>query len=245
MSYQPWLAGTLAMAMLAGVSQAQHADIEIELDGTAIEIHEPHVDEELWTSILTNPATQFSTADWPAPTTIFPGIEAEDGSFPAASGNIYFQPLSQLYFHDGTAGGPVGNTPADEQIVLLRSSSDAVAVSNAGPATLAGGDLQVKVGAIDGDGGLHAHLTFELNRAGGSGNPAVGAYLMQLQVNADNFDSSEPMWALWNHGLSEAEFGNALAASEQFTGVPEPTTLAVVGIGSLLMLARRRTARRA
>jgi len=108
MSNQPWLAGTLAMAMLAGVSQAQHADIEIELDGTAIEIHEPHVDEELWTSILTNPATQFSTADWPAPTTIFPGIEAEDGTFPDASGNIYFQPLSQLYFHDGTAGGPVG-----------------------------------------------------------------------------------------------------------------------------------------
>ncbi len=92
------------------------------------------------------------------------------------------------------------------------------------------------IGAAGSTGYFHQHANFQL-----SSSAPVGAYgfLMSLNTDATGIGNSDPFWMIFNYGMDEPGFHNAISA---FTAVPEPSSLlALAGIAAIGCLSRRRT----
>lgn len=103
------------------------------------------------------------------------------------------------------------------------------------------------IDTADGSGHIHRHLFFDLVEDAG-GNAEVGAYGVMFQIHSDRNTGggpdgtmdvvSDPFWIVFNHGMDDEDFENALSAF----GVPEPGSLTFLLLGGIGLLSRRRRA---
>jgi len=231
-----------AVAVVLGTvasAHAQHSDVEFLFENGRIEVEfgdEGQVFEG-----------EFPTSGLEEQFTDDPGFAQEDGTDPFPTDTLIdYNILGPLVYHNGSGFLPV---PAGAQIQIDDNPSGSLTVTDAtvGPVTGPG-----VVGTANGG---HAHIDFTLQPGefDTGNNPPAGAYglLMELTAVQDNANldpvpgvgNSDPFFIVFNFGLDEPVFETAVGDFASI--VPEPTTLAVVGVGSMLMLARRRTARRA
>ncbi|MFW5682248.1 MAG: PEP-CTERM sorting domain-containing protein, partial [Phycisphaeraceae bacterium] len=94
----------------------------------------------------------------------------------------------------------------------------------------------VYIGNTDEDGGLHAHVDWFLADA----PPEPTALLMEIEVFADGYETSEPLPLLFNYGMDEEAFEDAVYAAAEAYNIPEPGTAVLMGLGLTAVLAGRR-----
>lgn len=98
---------------------------------------------------------------------------------------------------------------------------------------------EVFIGTTDSEGGLHAHVDWFLD--GAPANPT--AFLMEIEVLADGYETSEPLPVLFNYGMDEEAFEDAVYAAAEAYSIPEPGTAVLVGLGLTAVLVGRRRRR--
>jgi len=159
-----------------------------------------------------------------------PGFDSGDGTFLAGT-IINYTALGSLKYWNGSAWH--ATVPANEFVRMDGNLGEETFWTVSGVT----GDITGLVGQAGANGKIHEHLDLRVGRAG-AGVPAVGAYLFQLQLTADNgYLPSMPYYMAMNRGLSVDAFETAVAA------VPEPQTWALMlgglVIGALALRNRR------
>jgi hypothetical protein len=164
--------------------------------------------------------------------------------FDILSGAPYGLPANLTYWN-GTGSPHFGMVPNGETLRLDLAGGLADATAGSGNAFIPGFDI----GTLDSTGDLHIHLSSFIQGSGGN-NPANGIYMMVLDPSTDmpGIAAAKPIFVLWDNGLGD---GPQLAAAVNFaqaTFVPEPSSLALVCIGSVgvglaVWRARRRRCR--
>jgi hypothetical protein len=102
------------------------------------------------------------------------------------------------------------------------------------------------------NGSLHAHLDWFLELPSGARTGSAGAYLLELRMTAEGYRPSDPFMIMFKRGISDAEFGQALAARiiapavvlppvvRPPAAVPLPASGILLGFGMVsLVLARK------
>ena len=171
-----------------------------------------------------------------------PGVNqtAGVGNLPVGD-PIRYNILSSLLYWDGN--GPVNFVAPPEQtyMTLLVGSSLKTLTGTSGPQT---GSLIQTIG----DGGfVHKHFTTSLYAAPGAGNipdigdltyiePTTGIYAFSMELTltvSGKTYVSDPLWIVWNNGMSEEVHDAAMAA------VPEPASIVLLLAGGLAVFRRR------
>lgn len=160
-----------------------------------------------------------------------PGYDSEDGTF-AAGAIINYAALGSLSYWNGTQW--LASVPGSEYVRLTGNFGEESRWTVAGTT----GDLSGLIGQAGADGKIHEHLDMAVARVGG-GAPAVGAYLIQLQLTSSSYLSSVPYYIALNRGLSEEDFETAIGA---LGPVPEAQTwlMMAAGLGLVGLRLRRR-----
>jgi hypothetical protein len=160
--------------------------------------------------------------------TQFPGISgAVSGptAVPAGS-SISFGIAGPVTYWDGT--GAVAFGPSPETISV--SAGLNVATSGAGPV-----DGFTVVASVPSSDGWHTHPGYTLN-PDGLGQYWDGVFVLPLTFTNGALTPA-PAWLVFGQNVSDATLTQAVTAVT--AAVPEPTSLAVLGTG-LLLLAKRR-----
>ena len=138
----------LAVVLMASLAQAQHTDIEIEVEAGMLAT-DPRVGEG-----------EFGEAPNPANVADEPGIEADDGVLMPGD-VIGFNAVdilgSNLWYWDGT--GPVNFGASPTNLTIEHPVTNATAVLDSADSGGVGG---FTIGAADALGGLHQDLDFVL-----------------------------------------------------------------------------------
>ncbi len=229
------LAFAAAGALTLGQSaMAVHSDIEFKYDGGKIAIEFGDEGQVFEGDFPTTGSFEQFTDD--------PGFASEvDEGLGINPGDIIdYNILGPLKYHNGTAFATVP-TGASIRIDDNPTGSLTVDALTTGPVSGPG-----VIGDADGDGDVHSHIDFTLQPGefDTSNNPPAGAYslLMELTTDADGIANSDPFYIVFNFGLAEGENGPFETAVGDFAAlIPEPTSLAIAGLGGLLLLSRRRT----
>ena len=84
-------------------------------------------------------------------------------------------------------------------------------------------------------GGLHQHISFQLDPLS-LDSPEYGAYglLMELTTHVDSpvgLSNSDPFYLVFNFGLDDSQFDDALGAFA--AQVPEPASYGLVGLAAV------------
>jgi len=235
-----WAVAGLAAAGLTLAAEAEHSDIEVFNDNGSLVVE----GGSLFEGEFGDAGTPFAT--------INPGFASEpdeaaaDGFSTLPDGEqISFNILKGLFFWDGSQVAPV---PADHFLRVQQGSLSSVIRDVDGTTGFQNGFIFGEEGDATGGsleepepGGFHAHLTFELLKNGSSVPEAgtdAGAYGLVMELDGSTLDESNPFGVLLNFGLEESDFE---AAESDFAAfIPEPASLALVGLGGLMILARRR-----
>ncbi len=146
---------------------------------------------------------------------------------------IDYNILGPLGFHDGTG---FATAPTGAAVLIEDNPGGTLAVSETTTGPITGPGV---IAVADGGGAVHAHIDFTLDPET-LDTPEFGAYglLMQLTTDASGVADSDPFYIVFNFGLTEPVFENAVGDFASI--VPEPASLVVAGIGGLMMLTRRR-----
>lgn len=165
-----------------------------------------------------------------------PGWVINSGGFSAGE-NLWFRALGTLRYWNPTikqwslppAGERVryyGAIPGD---LFLEGNEDKLEEHKQGTIWAANsltGPIDSPIDQADSNGGIHTHLDFCLEAADGdcsipgvghTGNPAVGGYLIELQLFSDansagKYTPSRPIQVMLNNGLDASECGAAISA---------------------------------
>lgn len=161
-----------------------------------------------------------------------PGFDSEDGAFGAGT-LLQYQAVGNLQFWNGSAWSAA--VPLGEYVRLDGNLGEESRWTVGGIA----GDASGLIGQAGATGKVHEHLDIRVARDT-AGAPSVGAYLIQLQVQAEGYATSDPFFVVFNRGLAAPAFEGALQALT--TPVPEPGTwaLMVTGLAVVGAAARRR-----
>lgn len=230
------IAGALALAPVSAWAQhdhgdSDHPDIEVELEGGEIVTHPEsanlYVNHESFA--FTKPTTV-----WRA---IFPGFEGE------GLGNVVTYDLISVgpfyVFDDSQPDGSKFAAAGDEFLRIINADvTDQIDVT--GTSSLQ--TLVAGIGTTDSDGDLHQHPTFQL-RTTGAGDPADGGYLAEFQIASTGLTTSESFWVLFQKGIDDPTYDDMIHEAEEQFGlvvIPEPTTLALLGLAGVVMTTRRR-----
>jgi len=228
-------AGTLTLGHAA---YAQHSDVDFAFENDRIEVE-------------FGPEGQVFEGEFPTSGSLSeqftddPGFAQEDDTpdFPTGT-NIDYNILGPLRYHDGTSFAAV--TPGVQiQILDNLSGSGPLTVTDATAGPVSG------PGVIGDANGGHAHIDFTLQPGefDTANNPPAGAYglLMELIAVDDDLnpvpgvDNSDPFYIVFNFGLDPETFEGAVGDFAAL--IPEPTSLAIAGLGGLVLLGRRRMKR--
>ena len=115
-------------------------------------------------------------------------------------------------------------------------------ILNAG--AIESGDNPQFVGSADSNGDVHRHVTFDLLDDASSGDGAYG-FMFRFQSDFDTQDgimdlSGDPIWVIFNKNMSQSDFENNALPAFGVGAIPEPTSLVLLGLGTGLVLLRRR-----
>lgn len=224
---------------------AQHADIELELnpgnDPLGVITPDPH-NEALSASAL-KPGRKIFEAEFGEFGNPFgtddPGFDAEDGSGFIPGSILGLRALDGLWKWDGATWQSGGFL---EQIDISDVMANTVTVG-AGTGT----GVEALIDQFDAGGGLHSHVDFDINVAGG-GTPQDGAYAIEFEffgVAANLTDplytDSDPFLVLF-HLNEGGTFGELAfeAAVDAFAPVPLPPAVFLFGSAAALAGLRRR-----
>jgi len=176
-----------------------------------------------------------------------PGVNqaAGIGNLPAGAA-VKYNILSSLLFWDGVDPVHYIPVPGDTHINLFMGTAKRTLTGSSGPQT---GSL---IQSVAGDGSMHKHFVTALHAdyddlLSASANvpgdpdftaPPEGIYAFSLELtltNGGNTYVADPLWVVYNNGLSEEQHAAAMNAV-----VPEPSSMALLGLGGLALLGRQR-----
>ncbi|MCH2115723.1 MAG: hypothetical protein MK171_12530 [Pirellulales bacterium] len=214
---------TLAIASPFAAAQHSHSDIEFEYDNDKIAIEFGSEGRVFEADFAISGAFEQETDD--------PGIasEPDEGMGVNADDIIDYQILGPLEYHNGTAFATV---PTGGSIVIGDNPTGGLTVdaNTIGPASGSG-----IIAMADSLGEVHTHVEYFLDPISFD-TDEYGAYalLMQLTTDASGIAPSDPFYVVFNFGLEESVFENAVGAFA--TKVPEPTSLAFAAAAMVLGL---------
>lgn len=237
----------LVFFLSPGITRADHIDILIALNLTATQIVTGEanlsassyiVGERVFGAEIEHIGTSFVTEDpgFNAVTSPVGGLPLP-GSIPVSFTWKAFtigSYTSNLYFWDGV--GAVNFVPVSTGETLEASKAGGFSATIDGSATDVTGFV---IANTSPSGTLHKHLDFEL--FGDGGDPAEGIYLAAMAINVSGYASSEPLFLVFNNGLSESIHEDAIDYV-RLNVVPEPSL--VLGMGALPLAALARWRRR-
>lgn len=160
-----------------------------------------------------------------------PGYDSETGTF-AANTIVNYAALGSLQFWNGSVWA--ATVPGNEFVKIEGNLGEDTRWTAVGIT----GDLTGLLGQASANGIVHEHLDMSVARVGG-GVPAVGAYLIQLQLTASGYASSDGYYLALNRGLDDMAFEAAVGA---LAPIPEPQTWALMlaGLAATGLVLRRR-----
>ena len=212
---------------LVSICRAQHADIEIEVDGGTL-VTVPRIGEG-----------EFGEAPNPANVADEPGFEIDDGVFNTKA-RTWFQcdsvwtPTEVVQFPVVTSGiGTAWARLTSAKVPLTWPSSirfpvHSIPLNSAQGATTIPGFL---IGVADSAGGLHQDLEFVLS----TNPPATGVYLFGMEMTSPSYAASDVLYMVMAHGVNEAVHEAAVNWVADTFRVPEPSSLILL-LASLLVL---------
>lgn len=215
----------LVLTMLVSPALAQHSDVEFSYQNGKIEVEfgpeGPVFESEMPT---TGALKGFAN---------LPGFasEAAEGLGINPGNLIRYNVVGPLRYHDGNNFAVTSVTISGDD----QPNSGTVVISSS---TAAGDGLGGLIGQADGIGDFHTDLGWLL-----SDPSPVGAYgaLLDLETDEPGIADSDPFFIVFNFGLDEQVFESTVEAFAAI--VPEPASFAVVGLGTLFLLVRRRLVR--
>ena len=226
------LAAVMMLLARTGPLWAQHSDVEFSYQGGRIEI-EFGPEGQIFEG-------EFPTSGVDLQFTSEPGFASElsEGLGVNADDEIIYNVLSGLLFWNGNSISPaapgtqirIGNRPPSVPETIVSSSSGLQ------PGVFSPTPIN-RVGAADAVGDFHSDLDWFLEP--NPGTPATGAYAVKLSLSTDEpgIADSLPFFIVHNFGFSEMDFE---AGVEAFAAaIPEPGTLALVGMIALAVASRR------
>lgn len=228
----------LFWAMLGLPAFAQHADVEIEIEGNSLVVEQRIAEGEFGENPL-----EPSVADEP-------GFEVDDGIFSAnqplsfdVSAIRFGEVARSLWFWDGNA--PVDFGASSHDLVIRHPLVADLSVrldSQDGASEVAG----FQFANADPEGGIHQDLEFALVDAAGEplSTPSAGVYLFGMEMASDGFENADPLYLLLASGVDENthELAVDYVASSL---VPEPSygffcLLGLLPLGRTMRLVRSR-----
>ena len=211
----------LLVGLWAGSARADGihgGDIELEIENDKLVTHNGRYFESELTG--TDPGPYVSEA---------PGFDSLPELLTPTE-QIGFNVLQSLLYWDGDALTAPGSGVT---LSLLfgtgspRSSRDVTQASGSLTGfSLGGGGLDEEENYV---GNFHKHFDFELS----SGAP-VGAYGVLLELTpagSSTFTKSDPFLIVFNRGLADPAFEAGVDAMVEVTAVPEPSSVALAGLG--------------
>lgn len=229
---------------LAGPAWAAHSDLNLSVVGGKIQVN----GDEL----LVDGATGYQLFEGDFGDLEGGPFKTDDPGFLAVSGNfsggtiLGYRAQGTLQYWNGTTWGAV----AGQERVHIADAFDEHSIFGASGAS---GKIIGLIDQVGNDGVLHAHLDFTVENAGGIGNPALGAYAIQISLLALDQDfnissaygESTPFYLILNRGLSSVDFESAIDA--RVTPVPIPGAGPLMGAALALGfgLVKRRNAKAA
>jgi|LakMenEpi03Aug12_release.lakeMendotaPanAssembly.Ray.scaffolds.fasta_scaffold191365_1 hypothetical protein len=193
-------------------------DIELEIEGGKLVTHNGRYFESEFATLITGtPSIYRSTS---------PGFDSAPGllaySEEEPMQEIGFNVLGPLLYWNGAQlAAPQEGLGLD----LIWGLSKLSVTGASGPLTN-GFSLG---GATDPNGEFHEHFTFEIAEAA-----PLGAYGVLMELTPDGssmFTKSDPFLLVFNRGLGGPEFEAGVDAMVQLTAVPEPSSMALAGLG--------------
>lgn len=161
-----------------------------------------------------------------------PGFDSDNGTF--ASGTlVQYRALGALQFWNGSTWS--ASVPSTEYVQIEGNLGEITKWTTSGVL----GDVTGLIGEAGSVGKVHEHLDLRVLRDV-AGAPTVGAYLVQLQVQANGYTDSDPFYVVFNRGLSATAFEGAVQTLT--TPVPEPGSWALMAAGLAIVVstAKRR-----
>ena len=224
--HSPAILIVVSLCQFYRVAVAQHSDIELGYVGEKIHI----------TTGSNGPVFEgdFATSGVFQQFTSNPGFatNGDEGLLARELDVIDFNVLGPLRYHNGRqfsavpsdANITIGDNPAGLGLLVIDAHT-------AGPISGPGA-----IGQVEGGGSLHSHIRYELNPRS-LDTADFGAYglLLELTTSDTNVANSDPFYIVFNFGLDEPSFGQAL--NDFASQVPEPASwslaiLCLLGMGT-------------
>ncbi len=210
------LVGLWAGSATAGEIHGSDIELEIE-DGKLVTHNGRYFESEL---AGTNPGPYVSEA---------PGFDSLPNLLTPTE-QIGFNVLASLLYWDGeeltAPGSGVGLSlflGSNSRVVTQASGILAGFNLGGGGVVLDNNDEEVYVGDF------HNHFDFVLSEGAPVG--AYGVLLELTPINTSRFTASDPFLLVFNRGLGAEAFESGVDAMVQVTAVPEPSSIALAGLG--------------
>jgi hypothetical protein len=209
-----------SLAIVAGLLMSParadgiHAgDIELEIEGNKLVTHNGRYFESEFTTLISGTPSVYRTGS--------PGFDSATGLLQAGQ-EIGFNVLGPLRYWNGTA---LAAPQAGLGLNLFWGPNN-IAVTGANTSGVTGFSLG---GATSPDGKFHEHFTFEIAETAAQG--AYGVLLELTPAGSSMFAASDPFLIVFNRGLDHEAFESGVDAMVEMTAVPEPSSIALAGLG--------------